>query len=56
MGNLYLVLDFRSFVMVAIVSVILFLDCQMMGFTLIEYVKNGNLEFLVLVNNRTWKR
>lgn len=53
MGDLYPVLDLGPFAMVVIVSIILFLDCQMMGITLTERVKNGSLDFLVLVNIRT---
>lgn len=54
--DLYPVLDFGAFAMVASVGIILFLDCQMMGIALTEHVKNSSLEFLVLVHIRTSKR
>lgn len=53
MGDLYPVLGLGPFAMVAVVSIILFLDCQMMGIALTEHIKNGSLEFLVLVSIRT---
>lgn len=51
--DFYPVLDLRAFAMAAIVGIILFLDCQVMGFALTEHAKNGSLEFLVLVHIRT---
>jgi len=44
MGDFYAVLNLGPSAMVAILSIILFLDCQMMGVTLTEHVKNGNLD------------